>query len=325
MKKLLAILLCGAMLLAFAACGEKTQTPEKESDAPQTTEAPAPETQEAPAVPAFEVTTATSGDFEITVLGAEAVTTRDDAPGIRIYYQYTNNATYNVRAVDDLSIDVLQNDTALEAEFAKEKVDEDAAKESYVRPGTSIRCTAIRGLVDDSSAVKLSIGSFKAGEMIEVEFDLANLPGAPTEAFEIAAVTEGLQAEGLSAEGTLDEKYQVKINGAEKVTKADGSECLLVHYTFTNNSDKENSFLSSVAAKVFQDGIALEQTVPVDATEQKFMNRTEKVAVGESLDVDLCFALNSASPVEIEVHDTHISMATDEYFEERIGLVFNLG
>ena len=123
MKKLLALLLCGVMLLAFAACGDKPETPDA-PDAVDTEDTP-------PAAKEFEVTTATSGNFEITVLGAEAVTTRDDTAGIRIYYEFTNNATYTVKGVDDVPATATQNGETLNSVFANEMIDIDTTKELF--------------------------------------------------------------------------------------------------------------------------------------------------------------------------------------------------
>lgn len=319
MKKLLAFLLLGAMLLTFAACGDKPETPET-PDAPD-----AVDTEDtAPAAKEFEVTTATSGNFEITVLGAEAVTTRDDTAGIRIYYEFTNNATYTVKGVDDVPVTATQNGETLNSVFADEMIDIDTTKELFVRPGATIRCTTVRELLDDKAPVTFTVGDYAADADVEVEFDLANLPGAPAEEFAATPITEGLQVEGLATEGTFDEKYAVKILGAEKIEKSNGDVCVLVHYSYTNNSDADKEFFTAVATKVFQDGIQLESTAPADATSQTYKNRFEKVAPGATIEADLCFKLASDSPVEIEVSDKHITNATDDYFEERIGMVFTV-
>ncbi|MBQ4560765.1 MAG: DUF5067 domain-containing protein [Clostridia bacterium] len=318
MKKLLALLLCGVMLFAFAACGDKPETPETPDD-------PAVETNEPEAPKGFEVTTGTSGDFDISILGAETVDCLGDVKGIRIYYQITNNASYNVKAVDDLKFSATQNDESLDGGIARgADVAEDTADERYIRPGVTLRAASVRELNDETTAVKFSVGDYSSEDKVEVEFDLANLPGAPTDTLEIVPVTEGFQVEGLATEGTLDGKYDVKITGVEKTTNKSGKDVIVVHYSFTNNSDKAVRFNSAVRAKAFQDGYQLKDTTPQDLQDVAYKNKTTDCEVGQTLNVDCYYELISTSPCEVEVADGHMSMSTDEYFEERLGLVFTV-
>ena len=155
-----------------------------------------------------------------------------------------------------------------------------------------------------------------------MEFDLANLPGAPAEALEIAAVADPQNAGYAATEGTFDEKYAVKITGVEKTTDRKDNPTLVVHYSFTNNSDEDEGFIYAVGAKVFQDGIELQTTTPADTNAPTYKARTEDCPAGQTVEVDMYFKLISDSPCEVEICDKHITMDTDNYFEELIGLIF---
>jgi hypothetical protein len=50
--------------------------------------------------------------------------------------------------------------------------------------------------------------------------------------------------------------------------------------------------------------------------------RTPKYAPGTTVEVDLYFVLISTGPCVVEACDSYISGNADEYFEERIGLIF---
>ena len=320
MKKLISLLLALVMVISLAACGgggEASNDPSKTTESPKETEAPTEHK-------GFDVQTITSGDFEITVLGAELIKGMKEVPAIRIYYQFKNNASYTAKGVDDLTLKVTQNGEAIGTVFPIEGIKEDDNKEYYIRPGATIRCTSVRELADETTPVVFVIGDYSAAEKLEVEFDLTALPGAPADAFEIAPVVDPQSLVGLAAEGTLDEKYGVKILGVEKTADRSGNDALVVHYSFTNNSEKEVSFNSAVKAKVFQDGIQLRPASPADSQSPAYKMRTEKCAPGTTVEVDLYFVLISTSPCEVEVCDSHISRDTDEYFEERIGLIFTV-
>lgn len=323
LKTVIAILLAVMMLLSMAACGGETP----DTTVP-TTENTAPtdggDTADPTEPKGFEVTTVTSGDFEISVLGAEKVAGLQDSIGLRIYYQYTNNSAFSAKALEVLSLDVTQNGEEIGTVVPMDSVPEDDCNDLYVRPGATIRCTSVRKLVDETSPVTFTVGDFSAEEKLEVEFDLANLPGAPAEALEIAAVADPQNAGYTATEGTFDEKYAVKITGVEKTTDKKDNPALVVHYSFTNNSDEDKTFTSAVGAKVFQDGIQLQPATPADTSSAAYKARMEKCPAGQTVEVDMYFKLLSDSPCEVEVCDKHISLDTGHYFEELIGLIFSV-
>lgn len=323
LKTMIAILLAAIMLLSMVACGGKTP----DTTVPTTENTPPTDGGDTadPTEPnGFEVTTVTSGDFEISVLGAEKVEGLQDSIGLRIYYQFTNHSAFTAKALNDFSLNASQNGEDLSTVVPMDSVPEDDCNDLYVRPGATIRCTSVRKLVDETSAVTFSIGAYSADEMLEVEFDLANLPGAPAEALKIAAVADPQNAGYTATEGTFDEKYAVKITGVEKTTDKKDNPALVVHYSFTNNSDEDKTFISAVGAKVFQDGIQLQPATPVDTSSAAYKARMEKCPAGQTVEVDMYFKLLSDSPCEVEVCDKHISLDMGHYFEELIGLIFPL-
>ena len=99
-------------------------------------------------------------------------------------------------------------------------------------------------------------------------------------------------------EGVIGGKYKVKFGTAEKVTSDYvDADVLLVHYTFTNNSDETVSADLALMIDAYQDGIQVEQVFDVSLTGD---NAAKNLKPGSSLECSILFELTSTSDLEVE-------------------------
>ncbi len=82
------------------------------------------------------------GEYHVTILGAEDFVTMEGEPGIRFYYDFTNNSDSPAMAWSSLSVEARQDDYELitaYAEFAMD-VPEYSGNSLRIQPGMTIRC-----------------------------------------------------------------------------------------------------------------------------------------------------------------------------------------
>lgn len=113
-----------------------------------------------------------------------------------------------------------------------------------------------------------------------------------------SGATEQAQQE-QAQEATSD--YEVKIGKTKLGKDYEGDPCLIVTYTFTNNSDEKMSASSACNFEAYQDGSELEMTFDSDWDSDDYYANCKK---GGSQKFQLAFELdNKKSDVELEVSD----------------------
>lgn len=98
-----------------------------------------------------------------------------------------------------------------------------------------------------------------------------------------------------------DSDYAVTIDGSTVAKDYQGKRAVVVDFTFTNNSDKANSFAFATRVKAFQDGIELEDAMFFDDDVYDSANSMKDIKPGKSISVQDAFVLDSDADVEIEV------------------------
>ncbi|HWJ67936.1 MAG TPA: DUF5067 domain-containing protein [Nocardioides sp.] len=94
--------------------------------------------------------------------------------------------------------------------------------------------------------------------------------------------------------------FAVTIDGTEQGKDYEGKPALLVDLTFTNNDDEDASYLWSLTATAYQNGVELEQaTLSGDGD----ANNAKDIRPGTSIQVQDAFILNDDSDVTIEVRE----------------------
>ncbi len=95
-----------------------------------------------------------------------------------------------------------------------------------------------------------------------------------------------------------DNKYFVEIMGARTTNDKNGNPVIIVEYRFTNNSDKNTSFLTAISTNAFQNRIQCETTYMPDLN----MNDLTKIQPGGTILVEQAYKLfDTANDVTIEV------------------------
>ncbi|MGI6361127.1 MAG: DUF5067 domain-containing protein [Bacillota bacterium] len=99
-------------------------------------------------------------------------------------------------------------------------------------------------------------------------------------------------------EGNLGD-YYVKIKDAKIGESYEGSQALIVTFDFTNNSEENASFISSVSTIAYQDGVQLDTAVLTN-----YQDDWKKIQPGTTLEVRSAWLLpDKTSPVDVEVSE----------------------
>ena len=80
----------------------------------------------------------------------------------------------------------------------------------------------------------------------------------------------------------------------------EGKPAIVVTYTFTNNSNKDGRFLTTVHAQAFQDGVELDTAIIADGSVDT-ASAMKDVKPGASVTVQWAYVLTSKSDVQVEV------------------------
>lgn len=108
-------------------------------------------------------------------------------------------------------------------------------------------------------------------------------------------------------EGDLGD-YHAVITGMEVGKDYEGKDALLVHYTFTNNSEETTSAGVALILKAFQNGVQLETAIVTDV--EGVDNTLKEIRPGASIDVTEAFELTDTTTVELEL--TELISFSDE-------------
>lgn len=250
----------------------------------------------------FEPVSATIGNYDVTIVGAEHFLDIDDEDAIRVYYDFTNNSNKTVFAMADLEILADQEGYELTTtyDFSEDDVPEYGNDWLAVRPGVTIRCIEEYSYKADGGAVRVTIQDWWEEEgSVTAVFDPANLPGRPAQDWEIEPITN--VSTDLPSAGTYDEDYEIAITGYDLVSNWDGQPSIRVYFDFTNNSDEAISFWMATYYRAVQDGIEMEITWPDESIDEDSYYDVE-VEPGETITCTEIYALRSDSPVEVEIY-----------------------
>lgn len=114
---------------------------------------------------------------------------------------------------------------------------------------------------------------------------------------------ETSETQESSDEGDLGD-YHVKINDATFGTDYQGNRMIVVHYDFTNNSDKAQSALIAIGNTAFQDGVELEIAIALDDSVYDASISQRDIQPGITIeDCQIAYVLTSDSPVEFEASE----------------------
>jgi hypothetical protein len=85
--------------------------------------------------------------------------------------------------------------------------------------------------------------------------------------------------------------YIIKIDSF-RITENYGDPIIIVKYSFTNLSEEADSFLYSISAEAYQNGVELDTPISVDsAANYSFENKNAKIEPGITIDVEVAYEL----------------------------------
>lgn len=295
-KKWLALVLAILMIMTMASCGktEEPQTP----DAPVTDPTDAPVENKLPG--------ATWDGYAVQYQGAEMVKDYGGNDALRIYYDFTNNSDEGQHAHNAVRMGLTQDGAELKESgvMAADETEYYGNESHTVRPGVTIRGTAVYALSQAEGSVHVKMYNYYNDEtdVLEFDVDLANLPGKPEQAWTITPVTDPKNVTGLTTGGVVDEDYEVTIDGIEKAKGYDGEDLVRVLFTFTNNSDDDEDMWTAAHLEVFQDNIEMMETTALPEAESDDAFYAD-VAPGQTVKTSVCYILRTDSPIEVEIGD----------------------
>lgn len=91
--------------------------------------------------------------------------------------------------------------------------------------------------------------------------------------------------------------YAVTIDDCAVTSDYEGKSAIVVTYTFTNNSEDAQSFLSAISAKCFQNGVQLDIAMVSDIDSQSTLS---EIKPGASVTVQEAYVLDDQSEVTVE-------------------------
>lgn len=107
----------------------------------------------------------------------------------------------------------------------------------------------------------------------------------------------------LSDSGELGQ-LEVSIGDLEHIQDYDGNPAILIHFTFTNNSEENQSAMFSLAYKAFQNGIGLEDAFIMDESIHSSDDLMKEIQPGTTIELTKAYALSSdTAPVEFYVSE----------------------
>ena len=292
------------MRLAQDGVTPPTGTTEEPVDDPATEVDPGTE-PEAPAESSVSLdpVSGSLGSYDFTILAAEHFIDQDENPGIRFYYDFTNNSEEIVSQWDVTNLYAYQSGYELVETYASSEDDVAEYGNNYiaVAPGVTIRCIAEFAYQPEGGTVEFKIEGYTSDDILTMEFDPAALQGRPTER-EVVLIPNPTNTEGLSTEGVLEDVYGIKLLNYEVVPGYSVDKVVRVFIEFTNNSDEATSYFLAASELALQDGMEMEDGLADESAEEE-ANTSVEIEPGQSITVATCYELTSDSPVEFFIMD----------------------
>lgn len=119
-----------------------------------------------------------------------------------------------------------------------------------------------------------------------------------------ARASQGAEGDQAKESIVADKKtsdYDVTIDSCTTATDYAGDPCVLVTFTFTNNSDKPQSMGVATNVDVYQNGVECSPAISPDAHSADLLN---KVKPGGSISVTSAYSTTDSSDVEVDVYET---------------------
>ncbi|MFT3799449.1 DUF5067 domain-containing protein [Microbacterium sp.] len=114
--------------------------------------------------------------------------------------------------------------------------------------------------------------------------------------------SEPAATESAAPDENPDNGFTVTIDDASQTTDYEGKPVLVVNYTFANNGAEDASFMFTVSAKAFQNGVELDTAIVTDDTFDSSAGLKD-IKPGASISVPMAYLLSDTSEVTVEVSE----------------------
>ena len=241
------------------------------------------------------------GNWLVVIAGAQKFEFSDGKTALLIFYDFTNNSTESISPFLALNVSAYQRGEKLGSAHTFDYVPYQGNSGSHVRPGTTIRCSAIYQYNEESGDVSIQICDWTGDTSVVVykNYCVKELPGE-IGTYEIAAVEAANFTDPLPREAEMDGCYLSIHTEASETTDCDGSDCLRISIDFSNKGDSDKNFSEDFTTIAYQDGIELEKAFASESVPEDH-NSWADIQPGSTLTLSMVFELRSSSPVEIEI------------------------
>lgn len=98
--------------------------------------------------------------------------------------------------------------------------------------------------------------------------------------------------------------YAIEIGDYVLTKTYDGKDAIVINMKYTNNSDDAMSYMSSLIATAYQDGVELSTAIIMDNSVYDAEQQMKELKTGASIDVQVAYELsNTTSDVEFKVEE----------------------
>lgn len=160
------------------------------------------------------------------------------------------------------------------------------------------RGMAVAGLVISIASIAVVLAS-QAFYTSVIDSALDSAKATPRTTSEQSAATDGSSAASESATAA-DSAFGLSIDSVQQGTDYSGDPVAIVTYTFTNNSTEDASFMVSISAKAFQNGVQLDTAIGSGWDSSGSM---KELKPGSSTTVQMGYELDDNSPITIEASE----------------------
>ena len=141
---------------------------------------------------------------------------------------------------------------------------------------------------------------------------------AVSEASSETPAVESSSGNVQDGKGTLGD-FTVDIKDCQQVEDYKGDPTIIVTYGFTNNSDKAESFMTALQAKVFQEGVECESAIVDSKYEYDSESFMKEIKPGVSFDVQYAYSITEGKQIDVEVSEflsLNDDMVTTSFVQE---------
>lgn len=313
MKRFLCFAVAASMLLSLSSCGsaptdtesareaesmealsssssvEKSAQAAQEEGAIENNPVPPEEATQEPADDAQLSPSGELGEYEVDITSCEIVNDVSGNLAALVTYTFKNNSAGDKNAAASIAVRSYQNGVELATSVVMDIEADNSLKE--LKTGASIEVQQAYALLSETAPIEI-----EAEELISLSGEKL---GATVDIAEGGETVLNVAPEG-QVSGSLGE-FTVSIVEAATGEDYSGAPMALFTLGFTNNGNKEATFIGSISCKAFQDGVELEKAIVSDASLHVADSQIRNIKPGAGIPVYVAFVLsNTSSPVIVE-------------------------